>query len=755
MGLKVWLPLTGTLENKGTSNVAVTNTGATVNTSGKLGSCYSFGTASSYMTLPASCMTDFTEGSVSFWINITSWNTSYATFFQAGKGSTAWNNYIFGFLRNGTASTCCFTISDSSTSSNASFLTPALSTATWYHIALAYKAGHCFIYVNGSLYADKTTTIVPAFNLITKITIGTSNATGSYQTNCMLNDLRIYDHCLSTAEVHELAQGLVLHYKLDDEFIESTTNLVTSLTAGGQTTVSDNVITTSGTNADTYFTINLSESITNGTQYTISCDAEIPGDLQWCFPLGQQGNTSLPFIIKNGHNEYTFTANNITWGTNRCFMDDNNPSTVRSSGYITKMWNFQIEKKDHATPFAGYGVTRASGTTVYDSSGHGYTGTISGALTLDKTSPRNESSAHINAKAQYIKCGAITTTGYSNSYSFSWWSKCDAWSGLMNWGFSNGVRLNGIFNGNLWNTGDSANNPLYTPGTTTQVTAPTTNEWHHFVMTGDGTSCKVYKDGVYWAIAKTYKSITGTQIYINGWDTGTSYTYSNLSMSDFRIYSTCLSAEDVLELYRVGAKLDNRSETHSYAIKEQGNRELIAGQMWTSSYSNHTDHIPSDRIVNGEVVLTGNQSVSTPYIPINPSGKTYLYDIDISTDANNVFYVGFERYDKDKTARSNNACVYVIASAAERVHQRVSGTVNLSTDGVNPCAFITLRILNDWSSSNSRKATIHYISLREVATAQTPDVKNNGIIIADEFIERSKSAFFKNGFVESTQFIEM
>jgi hypothetical protein len=42
MALRVWLPLNGTLENKGISDVTVTNNGATVDNNGKIGKCYSF-----------------------------------------------------------------------------------------------------------------------------------------------------------------------------------------------------------------------------------------------------------------------------------------------------------------------------------------------------------------------------------------------------------------------------------------------------------------------------------------------------------------------------------------------------------------------------------------------------------------------------------------------------------------------------------------------------------------------------------------
>ncbi len=217
MSLIVWLPLSGDLHNQGLSDLTVTNNGAIVNDNGKIGKCYQFNTSGSDISLKSSVMTSFTtECSVSFWLNILTWNASYATYFQAGLASTPWTSYIFGFLRNGANSTCCFTISNGSSATNASFLTPAFDLNKWYHIGLVYKTGHCLIYINGSLYKDYTTTIVPNFAGIKAIRLGRSANGSSYQTNCLMNDFRIYDHALSAAEVKEIAQGLVLHYKLDD-----------------------------------------------------------------------------------------------------------------------------------------------------------------------------------------------------------------------------------------------------------------------------------------------------------------------------------------------------------------------------------------------------------------------------------------------------------------------------------------------------------------------------------------------------------
>jgi len=180
---------------------------------------------------------------------------------------------------------------------------------------------------------------------------------------------------------------------------------------------------------------------------------------------------------------------------------------------------------------------------IYDSSGYNNNGTIIGSPSFPIIdTARYNYTIHFTAKNQKIKIENLTTTGFNDSYSFAWWEKINSVD-LMHWGFANGIRLNGMYTGRLWNTGDGNNNPLYIPGTTTRVTAPSINVWHHWVMTGDGTKCKVYQDGELWAEAKTYKRISGTTIYLNGWAEDTIYSSDNASMSDFRIYATALTEE--------------------------------------------------------------------------------------------------------------------------------------------------------------------------------------------------------------------
>lgn len=161
--------------------------------------------------------------------------------------------------------------------------------------------------------------------------------------------------------------------------------------------------------------------------------------------------------------------------------------------------------------------------------------------------------------------------------------------------------------------------------------------------------------------------------------------------------------------------------------------------------------------------MHGSLWVAHARVPIDPTNKVYYYDFVMSCAAGNLVYVGWERYDKDNTTRTNAACVYVHAKKydADIDHQRFQGTVNLATDGVNPTAEIKLRILNKWSGSTTDttgEATIHSLSLREISTGDSfgkQSITKTGLVTSDSFRESDLGALIsKNGFIDSENFIE-
>lgn len=268
--------------------------------------------------------------------------------------------------------------------------------------------------------------------------------------------------------------------------------------------------------------------------------------------------------------KYTFSKtqllNNYTSGATYAYTKFS--FQLVQNGDIT-IRNIKIENGNKATAYIPnsadneYAVLGYNSTTVSDCSGHGYNATKSGTLTVSTSTPRYELSTAFAASA-HIYTPTLTVSGFADTYTFSWWAKYTNYSGHMMWGFSNGNKLNLYMSGGnfYWNTGDSTNNPF-------NVSAATYGDgnWHHFAVTGDGTAAKLYIDGTFKANAKTYKGITGTIIYMNGWDSGSSYNF-NGQLSDFRLYATALSADDVKRLYNTAASVAKNGAMLGYEMKE-------------------------------------------------------------------------------------------------------------------------------------------------------------------------------------------
>ena len=584
MALQVWLPFTdGTLKQQGLNNASAT-VGGTVNltNAGKLGKCATIGTAAGGITLPASTMTSFTECSIAFWIKIISWNTSYATFFQAGLGSTPWNNYIFGILRNNQNSNLCFTLTNSNgSSSQASYVTSNLNTGQWYHLVFTYKAGTICTYIDGLLDKTYSTTYVPNFAGITHISIGRCTNNSGYQTNCGLNDFRIYDHCLSKIEVKQLSQGLVLHYPLNRQgFGQENLLLNTSLEKTG------------ASNSAQWFRWNVANPmLATNHIYTLSFDAKMSNGTD-VFYIGWANNDSTQITMQEGvkvtneYKRYSFTGQTTKTNIN-AFVISNYKGYGRGNGNNTtgvlSIKNIKLEEGSIATPWCPNSsdtlatTIGLNGTTEYDISGFCNNGTRVGTFEWSSDTPKYSVSTVFNAShPDYIK---IPYTNYAiqeaKEMTWSIWAYDDDWSTYSGRIYSctegGGVNIEESSSTLNWavNMYTAADYSTYAyQGYCSINKASLSSGWHMFTWVYTTTGTKVYVDGVLKSTVDINSygiHFANTALYLGaeaqGETTTTGY-YLTGKLSDFRIYATALSAADVKSLYQNNAAIDSDGTIH-------------------------------------------------------------------------------------------------------------------------------------------------------------------------------------------------
>lgn len=211
MSLICWLPLNGDAENYGASLVAPVNHDATIDNTGKIGKCYSFNGNNYYISLAGQQLFNCFEGgstpfSICMWVYHGDSRRAvlfgdYATTNGVGLNIELYTGHGVRFYWNGNP--------DYNTTLN-------VGASTWNHIAITYDGSTLTSYLNGVSKNTRSGALTALNKTAGEFRLGRDNRTTDTALNGKLNDVRIYNHCLSAAEVHEISQGLVLHYKLDD-----------------------------------------------------------------------------------------------------------------------------------------------------------------------------------------------------------------------------------------------------------------------------------------------------------------------------------------------------------------------------------------------------------------------------------------------------------------------------------------------------------------------------------------------------------
>lgn len=674
MSLRIWLPLNKDLRNLGTCNSSVTGSNVTISSSGKLGNCYSFNGTNSYLFGTHNFMSnDISDWTFSCWMKMGVTNTNQCLFSCRTEASASGITifYLAGTWAIDDGVRWAFTP------------TTTISANKWYHICVVRKKDvGKYLYIDGVLDSSTTTVGTQTKVSTTNYSIGSSQQNSTTVSgnpfNGFINDVRIYDHSLSLAEIKEISKGLVCHYKLDEFY--SSSNLIVngrgelgtenwntssistteipsnhseikaSMYSGNSTKQYIPIIKNHSYTISGYIKASASSGTTYPSIYTYDKDKKFINTFNNADGFSSTSKTTLSQPLHKGDtvihatdlsNWSTSTSNYYfhvaIFGYKNSFGDvfadmtytQDSPSfgsysdksnIDKTNNTITLKYAFTGEDRPAGTticqategatyyyPWGGISVAsiqdwtfktgtfkpssvnrlrfceyirwstysrcyiagstlvdnNATDTKVIDVSGYGYHATRSGNVTISTNTPRYSYSTKFDTNAHIVS--TLVTAGYTNTYTFSWWGKFTKYSGTMMWGFSNGNRLNlYMYNGNFyWNTGDSANNPFSDVSASTYAD----DNWHLFVVTGDGTTTKLYIDGVFRANAKTFRGITGTSLYMNGWAASSAYNF-NGQLSDFRLYATPLSANDILALYNVGARISKNGAMMSYEMKE-------------------------------------------------------------------------------------------------------------------------------------------------------------------------------------------
>lgn len=556
MSLQVWLPLTKDLRQQGLSSAIIVNNGASTSTAGKLGGCYSFNGSSNYL---------YTTGQGYFGNNYSfaAWvyTTSTSATQTIGCIRTAVGSGFSLFLIGGKLR---IDPGGNNVQWTTSYTYPA---NTWFHLVVTYDGTTVKYYINGEYKQSYTATISSTYWGNT-LSFGASQANGSSYGNYLngrLNDIRVYNHALSQMEVKQLSQGLMLHYPLNRNGWGQENILLNSA-----------LEKTGASNVAQWFRWNTNTTLTANQTYTLSFDAKmtIATDV---FYISWSNNDSTQEVWNQGttvtteYKRYSFTGVTTKTNINAILMSNykgyNRGNNNNTTGVLS-VKNVKLELGSIATPWCPNSsdtlatTLGLNGTIEYDCSGFCNNGERVGSLVYSSNTAKY-------AVSTYISNGAneriITPTlNFSiDAITLNIWFKSTNTSGSngyhmivdstanRQW-YEIAVNNSGYFRGGLY-----VNGTRYADNCTS--TNALNGEWHMLTLIYDGTAVKRYYDGILEKssnVTITSGLSSPTALVLGRDGPNATYACKESYLSDFRIYATALSADDVKSLYQNCATID-------------------------------------------------------------------------------------------------------------------------------------------------------------------------------------------------------
>lgn len=592
MALQVWLTLNGSLKNQGCKgDISITNNGATVSSGKVTSNCYSFNGSNQYLQLSKTLGSFYnSDFSLTVWLKplVAKRGIILSEYLASGSGNVSFE--LTSDLR----------LRVWWNSNPDIYTTEKLTVNVWSHIAITKTSNQILFYINGNLVYTHNQSGGFSERISTALArIGDDYRSGTdVDYNGMINDFRLYNHCLSVKEVKDLAKGLMLHYTLSrsgTNYLIGSSNYLNATQSKPQTDgyLSYPIYANNLVAGDYIYSIEVTKGtlcsqhggVTDYTKgywtlwaYTDSSTYSNSNYSHYavatCYTssnlLGKIGNTYYwKITINNSYPNLAVRINTYSDGTHNAIINFGKLKLEKYSIGINKPTPWIPNSAD-----ALYSQMGLNDNIEYDATGYSNVGYKVNISAWNTDTPRYLSSMIFNGSNGYIyirKNSARPT----DAITISLWcyklgtSNCPPISCTEGGGW-NICSDNGYLMANMWTSGKGG----YIIASTGKTWSELINAWHYIAVTYDGSSVKIYLDGV----LKESVSTSGTIVYPNnytfigaeaGGNTSTpSGNYFDGRISDVRIYSTALSSADVLELYNVSASLDKNKNMYCYELVE-------------------------------------------------------------------------------------------------------------------------------------------------------------------------------------------
>lgn len=569
MSLQVWLPLINNINNQGISNINVLNHNITFQ-EGKFKQSVYFN--SSYLTIDNPISINTPNFSICVWLKLD--RTSVIETIYTARTSVGNGIALFKTLSNN------FRLDDNTQTT----FDYKFTSTEWTHVCITRDITSKKLYINGNLVETKNS--VGDLNNIYNIgSIGASSNNntkfGNYFKGYM-NDFRIYDHCLSPTEVKEIAKGLILHYPLKGNGFGNA-NLLTNGQARNDFQIPLN---------NTTYNVNSETQDYSGKIMTVSYDCKATDSIN-------QQTALIQFHTGTVRKSYVWVKDNVTTEYRRFShtftVPDNDINKVNiglrsTSTYANTYRNIKLEFGNKATLWCPnvseslYNQWNLNSMVEYDASGYFNDGTLSPNPPIyDNDSPKYDGSLIFNGIDNFVACGINAKV--KDEITISIWAYMEDWSTFN-------YRLFSCTEAGGWNIepnnskirfsiniGTSPNN-YYIYSSSISKLNDLTSGWHLFTATYDGYKAILYIDGQAQTTSEILDTKTpifynvnngifvGAEAYTGTTTPATDDRYFNGKLSDFRIYVTALSGDDVLDLYNKRYSIDINNVLYASEVIE-------------------------------------------------------------------------------------------------------------------------------------------------------------------------------------------